>query len=79
MHTLFDTGSIQDAAELGAALAAPAVTGRYDELRGGAAALQTAALAPVWRDFFTQLGSVGFADLDRRAEALERRMRENGL
>ncbi|AJY63270.1 circularly permuted type 2 ATP-grasp protein [Burkholderia glumae] len=79
MHTLFDTGSIQDAAELGAALAAPAVTGRYDELRGGAAALQTAALAPVWREFFTQLGSVGFADLDRRAEALERRMRENGL
>ncbi|GAB7534104.1 circularly permuted type 2 ATP-grasp protein [Burkholderia sp. 3C] len=79
MHTLFDTGSIQDAAELGAALAAPAVTGRYDELRGGTAALQTAALAPVWREFFTQLGSVGFADLDRRAEALERRMRENGL
>ncbi|KKJ08876.1 A circularly permuted ATPgrasp family protein, partial [Burkholderia gladioli] len=33
MHTLFDTGSIQDAAELGAALAATAVTGRYDELR----------------------------------------------
>ncbi len=79
MHTLFDTGSIQDAAELGAALAAPAVTGRFDELRGGAAALQTAALAPVWREFFTHLGAVGFADLDRRAESLERRMRENGL
>ncbi|WP_323118025.1 circularly permuted type 2 ATP-grasp protein [Burkholderia alba] len=77
MHTLFETGS--DAAELGAALAAPAVTGRYDELRGGAAALRTASLAPAWRDFFTQLGSVGFADLDRRADALQRRMRENGL
>lgn len=79
MQTLFDTGSQQDAAEFGAALAAPAVTGRYDELRGGAAALSSASLAPAWRAFFTQLGSVGFADLDRRADALQRRMRENGL
>ncbi|CAN0626907.1 Alpha-E domain-containing protein [Burkholderia multivorans] len=79
MHTLFDSGSLPDAAELAAALAAPAAAGRYDELRGGAAGLHAPALAPVWRDFFTQLGSDGVADLDRRADALQRRMRENGL
>ncbi|KDB09151.1 protein of unknown function DUF407 [Burkholderia sp. lig30] len=79
MHTLFDSGSLPDAAELAAALAAPAAAGRYDELRGGAAGLQAPALAPMWRDFFTQLGSDGVADLDRRADALQRRMRENGL
>lgn len=79
MQTLFDTGSQQDAAELGAALAAPVITGRYDELRGGAAAFSSAALAPAWRAFFVQLGSAGIADLDRRADALQRRMRENGL
>lgn len=75
--TLFDSGA--DAAELGAALAAPAVAGRYDEMRGAAAVLQSAALAPAWREFFNWLGSVGFADLDRRADALQRRMRENAL
>lgn len=74
MPTLFETGSLQDAAELGAALAAPATAGCYDELRGAAA-----PLAPAWRDFFVQLGSVGLADLDRRTDALQRRMRENGL
>ncbi|WP_321873278.1 circularly permuted type 2 ATP-grasp protein [Burkholderia ubonensis] len=79
MHTLFDTGSQPDAAELAAALAAPAAAGRYDELRGSAAGLQAPALAPAWRAFFTHLGSDGVADLDRRADALQRRMRENGL
>lgn len=79
MHTLFDTGSQPDAAELAAALAAPAAAGRYDELRGSAAGLRAPALAPAWRDFFTSIGSDGVADLDRRADALQRRMRENGL
>lgn len=79
MHTLFDTGSQPDAAEFAAALAAPAAAGRYDELRGSAAGLQAPALAPAWRAFFTHLGSDGVADLDRRADALQRRMRENGL
>lgn len=79
LHTLFDSGALQDAAELGAALAAPAMTGRYDELRGGAAALRTAALAPLWRDFFNQVGNAGIADLDRRADALGRRIHENAL
>ncbi len=76
MHSLFDSGA--DAAALGAALAAHASAGSYDELRGSAAGSGD-ALAPAWRAFFTQLGSVGFADLDRRADALARRMRENGL
>ncbi|WP_431825394.1 circularly permuted type 2 ATP-grasp protein [Burkholderia sp. F1] len=79
MHTLFDTGLQPDAAELAAALAAPAAAGRYDELRGSAAGLHAPALAPAWRAFFTHLGSDGVADLDRRADALQRRMRENGL
>lgn len=78
MQTLFETGS-QDAAEFGATLAAPAAAGRYDELRGGTAQLGTAALAPAWGEFFTQVGSAGLADLDRRLGVLQRRMRENGL
>jgi uncharacterized circularly permuted ATP-grasp superfamily protein/uncharacterized alpha-E superfamily protein len=76
MQTLFDSGA--DAAELGAALAASAAAGCYDELRGGVG-LSGNTLAPAWRAFFTELGSVGFADLDRRTDALRRRMRENGL
>lgn len=79
MHTLFDTGAQSDAAELAAALALPAGAGRYDELRGSAAGLRAPALAPAWRDFFTAIGSDGLADLDRRADALQRRMRGNGL
>ncbi|OXJ10104.1 A circularly permuted ATPgrasp family protein [Burkholderia sp. HI2500] len=79
MPTLFDTGAQPDAAELAAALAAPAAAGRYDELRGSAAGLNAPALAPAWRSFFTSIGSDGVADLDRRADALHRRMRENGL
>ncbi|CAM2164604.1 A circularly permuted ATPgrasp family protein [Paraburkholderia sacchari] len=79
MHTLFDTGAQSDAAELAAALALPAGAGRYDELRGSAAGLHAPTLAPAWREFFTAVGSDGLADLDRRADALQRRMRENGL
>ncbi|WP_179401048.1 circularly permuted type 2 ATP-grasp protein [Burkholderia guangdongensis] len=79
MPTLFDTGAQPDAVELAAALAAPAGAGRYDELRGSAAGLHAPALAPAWREFFTSVGSDGVADLDRRADALQRRMRENGL
>ncbi|QVN13631.1 circularly permuted type 2 ATP-grasp protein [Burkholderia sp. LAS2] len=79
MPTLFDTGAQPDAAELAAALAAPAAAGRYDELRGSAAGLHAPALAPAWRSFFTSIGSDGVAGLDRRADALHRRMRENGL
>jgi uncharacterized circularly permuted ATP-grasp superfamily protein/uncharacterized alpha-E superfamily protein len=78
MPSLFDTGA-QDAAELAAALAAPAGAGRYDELRGSAAGMHAPALAPPWSEFFTSVGSDGVADLDRRADALQRRMRENGL
>ncbi|RAF76474.1 hypothetical protein DN547_30990, partial [Burkholderia multivorans] len=59
--------------------AAPAAAGRYDELRGSVAGLHAPALAPAWRSFFTAIGSDGVADLDRRADALQRRMRENGL
>lgn len=79
MSSLFDTGAIPDAAELAAALAAPAIAGRYDELRGGVANLRSPALAPAWRAFFTFVGSDGVTDLDRRADALQRRMHENGL
>ncbi|NLP63717.1 circularly permuted type 2 ATP-grasp protein [Paraburkholderia sacchari] len=79
MHTLFDTGAQSDAAELAAALALPAGAGRYDELRGSAAGLHAPTLAPAWREFFTAVGSDGLADLDRRADSLQRRMRENGL
>ena len=79
MQTLFETGSRQDAADFAVSLAAPALAGRFDELRGGAAQLNSALMAPVWRDFFTHIGHAGLADFGRRMDVLHRRMRENGL
>ncbi|KAF1020468.1 MAG: hypothetical protein GAK30_02510 [Paracidovorax wautersii] len=36
-------------------------------------------LTPPWRDFFTSLGSEGLADLDRKTQAQQRQIRDNGI
>jgi uncharacterized circularly permuted ATP-grasp superfamily protein/uncharacterized alpha-E superfamily protein len=69
-----------------ASLASLAEIGHYDELRGTIAATSPAtpgtpepALSDKWAQFFTELGSDGFADLNRRTEALQRQIRDNGV
>ncbi|MBK8665825.1 MAG: circularly permuted type 2 ATP-grasp protein [Burkholderiales bacterium] len=38
-----------------------------------------AALTPAWRSFFAHLGEAGWHDLERRATALQRHLRDNGV
>lgn len=68
-------------AALAGALAPPAATGHFDELRGRAArgGGRDDPLAPHWADFFEHLGPGGFADLDARLAALGRQVRDNGI
>ena len=60
------------------ALARPGAKGHYDELRGSDDS-DCQEPAPHWRGFFSQLGSGGLADLDRREQAVERQLRGNGV
>ncbi|QKO21296.1 circularly permuted type 2 ATP-grasp protein [Rhodoferax sp. BAB1] len=73
---LFDAATPPSPAQRAAALAPPASSGHYDELRGGLSG-QQAALA--WSTFFEQLGHEGFADLNHRAHSLARQIRDNGV
>ena len=69
-------------AGLAAALASPAEPGHFDELRGtvaGDATDDPPGLSPTWIPFFDALGREGFADLNRRTEALQRQIRDNGV
>jgi uncharacterized circularly permuted ATP-grasp superfamily protein/uncharacterized alpha-E superfamily protein len=59
-------------------LAHPAQAGHFDELQGALAGAQQ-TLAPPWRTFFEQLGSMGLDDLDRRTHTLARQVRDNGI
>ncbi|MFM6985478.1 MAG: circularly permuted type 2 ATP-grasp protein [Hydrogenophaga sp.] len=58
------------------ALSLPADAGHGDELRDGA---NPQALAPHWERFFDHLGTDGLADLNRRADHLQRQIRDNGI
>ena len=58
--------------------------GHFDELRGREASTESGAthapgLSPPWTQFFSELGTEGFADLNRRTEALHRQIRDNGV
>lgn len=57
-------------------LSLPADAGHGDELR---AADDPHALAPHWADFFRHVGTDGLADLNRRADNLQRQIRDNGV
>lgn len=73
------TRSGQGVAEPATDLARAAEAGQYDELRGSAAVTPTMPLTEHWREFFTQLAGEGFAGLDKRVEALRRRVHDNGI
>jgi uncharacterized circularly permuted ATP-grasp superfamily protein/uncharacterized alpha-E superfamily protein len=68
-------------AGLAAALAPPAASGHFDELRGGISPGdgRRGPLAPSWSAFFEHLGEAGFADLDSRQQDLARQVRDNGI
>lgn len=73
----------QSPAALAAALAPPAADGHFDELRGTASATDSIAAGALptraWDQFFDELGTDGFADLDRRTANLARQVRDNGI
>lgn len=76
---LFQTDSSQDVASLAVHAALPARPGHYDELRHPADAGGSTRLREPWPRFFELLGTSGFADLDRRADAVARQIRDNGI
>lgn len=82
---LFQTDPSQDVASLAVHAALPARPGHYDELReladssAAPGALGPTRLRDPWPRFFELLGASGFADLDRRADAVARQIRENGI
>lgn len=80
-ESLFGAQAEETPAALAAALAPPAASGRYDELRGAPAGAVSAGALPVrpWARFFENLGRDGFADLNRRTTDLQRQVRDNGI
>jgi uncharacterized circularly permuted ATP-grasp superfamily protein/uncharacterized alpha-E superfamily protein len=91
VDSLFGTDAQETPTALAAALAPPAATGHFDELRGGScpprgqAGTAAHAVAPgalpvePWAQFFEHLGRDGFADLNRRTVNLQRQVRDNGV
>jgi len=89
-ESLFGADAQETPAALAAALAAPAASGHFDELRGGVSAPIEGADTPnkvaphalpaePWTRFFENLGREGFGDLNRRTVNLERQVRDNGI
>ncbi|QHE85287.1 circularly permuted type 2 ATP-grasp protein [Hydrogenophaga sp. BPS33] len=76
--SLFDTLRPGTPGEWALSLSVPADAGHFDELRAGGTAASP-ALAPHWASFFEHIGNDGFADLNRRAENLQRQIRDNGV
>ncbi len=69
-----------DPGQIALSLAAPVATGHFDEMRGSAgphAAQQ--GLSKPWSRFFAELGVDGFKDLNRREEAMQNQLRDNGV
>ncbi|WP_408210011.1 circularly permuted type 2 ATP-grasp protein [Paraburkholderia dilworthii] len=73
------TRPVENAAGSTADRARVAESGRYDELRGSAAATEATPPMAHWREFFAQLDGEGPAGLDKRLEILRRRVRDNGI
>ena len=75
-----DTGTPPD--QIALSLASPAASGHFDELRGITAAPEKATapgLAAPWSQFVSELGTEGFADLNRRQEAMQNQLVDNGV
>ncbi|MGC4394328.1 circularly permuted type 2 ATP-grasp protein [Hydrogenophaga sp. T2] len=73
--SLFDALLPEQPGEWAQSLAMRADAGHLDELRGDG----PHGLAPPWADFFEHIGQEGLADLNRRAENLQRQIRDNGV
>lgn len=77
--SLFGGTAGEEPAALAAALAPPALPGHFDELRGAPASPHGGPLTAEWALFFENLGTAGFADLNRRTVDLHRQVRDNGI
>jgi len=76
--SLFDELRPDSPGDWALSLSIAADAGHRDELRtGGKPDADT--LAPTWASFFEHIGTDGFADLNRRAENLQRQIRDNGV
>ncbi|MBL0920163.1 MAG: circularly permuted type 2 ATP-grasp protein [Hydrogenophaga sp.] len=73
--SLFDALTPTQPGAWALSLAVPADSGHLDELRGNG----PHGLAPAWADFFDHIGQEGLTDLNRRAENLQRQIRDNGV
>ena len=74
--SLFDELSPESPGDWALSLSMPADAGHGDELRDD---LDPHALAPHWARFFDHAGTDGLADLNRRADNLQRQIRDNGV
>ena len=74
--SLFDALGPESPGDWALSLSMPADTGHRDELRD---ADDPHALAPHWAQFFEHVGTEGLADLNRRADNLQRQIRDNGV
>ncbi|MFA6616273.1 MAG: circularly permuted type 2 ATP-grasp protein, partial [Hydrogenophaga sp.] len=74
--SLFDGLSPESPADWALSWSVRADAGHRDELRDSA---DPNALAPHWHRFFGHVGTDGLSDLNRRAENLQRQIRDNGV
>jgi uncharacterized circularly permuted ATP-grasp superfamily protein/uncharacterized alpha-E superfamily protein len=75
-NSLFDALSPESPGDWALSLSMPADTGHRDELRD---VDDPQALSPHWARFFDHVGTDGLADLNRRADNLQRQIRDNGV
>mgnify|MGYP003492406214 CR=1 FL=1 len=71
--SLFDELSPESPGDWALSLSMPADAGHRDELRDGD---DPQTLAPHWASFFDHVGTDGLADLNRRADNLQRQIRD---
>lgn len=76
--SLFDELRPESPGDWALSLSVPADPGHRDELRAEGSPEAT-GLAPIWASFFDHIGTDGLADLNRRADNLQRQIRDNGV
>ncbi|MDZ4189908.1 MAG: circularly permuted type 2 ATP-grasp protein [Hydrogenophaga sp.] len=82
--TLLDEPNTDQPSDWALSLSIPADVGHRDELRHYGCSptgkdSPEPALNPHWASFFEHIGADGFADLNRRADNLQRQVRDNGV
>ncbi len=76
--SLFDSLRPDSPGEWALSLSVPSDPGHFDELRAEGEP-DSPTLAAHWARFFEIIGDDGFADLNRRADNLQRQVRDNGV